>query len=147
MFLGGIDFELWLTVAAATATSPVARGVSNAPPPTLRPKNLRLGHCFAYNSISGCNFPNCKLAHTCQKCMGAGHGATRCRSARQLRWTSPNATISRTPPARVPLTNEASTKASSYTLARRTPLSSNLKPLQSSSAANQAHSFCPSNTH
>ena len=144
---GEIDFELWLTVAAASVTSPAARG-ANIPPPTYRSKNIRHGHCFAYNSASGCNFTNCKFAHTCQKCMRAGHGATRCRSAGQMRGTmSPNAQPSRAPAVRNPQANDAATKPSSYAPLRRTPLSANPKPLQSSSPANQAHSFRPSNTN
>ena len=85
---GEIDYELWLTVAAASVTSPVMRSTNHSYQSVLKPRT-RPGLCFAYNSATGCTYAKCRFAHTCQKCMRAGHGAPHCRTAGQARWANP----------------------------------------------------------
>ena len=74
---GEIDMELWVTVAAVPVTQSVNRtmnGQMGAP----ASRNMRVGHCFAFNGTQGCTLPGCRYAHTCSRCLRSGHGAMRC---------------------------------------------------------------------
>ena len=89
---GNLDTELWLTVAAVSASSPTNSSLRAPTSSVVQPVGLKpptkTGLCYAYNSTKGCNFSSCRFAHVCSKCFRGGHGAPWCRMAGLSRWVN-----------------------------------------------------------